>query len=154
MKYIISLFVLMTAGLVYAKSVQLPVDVTYQINEDSVQVNMSFQKDIKKFSIANVKGTDGMKVANFNKAAPKDVRKLSTEIHEFIYTKSPGLSYMVLELKGTVDGIPRTQMVSIPLGKQSQEQVTSSEENILEVGDKKIHAMRLEQKPIKKIKQE
>lgn len=139
------------------KAKVLPISADYIVTDDNVKIELTFEKDLKGFQIFNARGIDGLEVANFLNTEAKDVQAKEKQLLNFEYNKQDGLAYLVLELKAKINGVSKTQIMTIPVGEQSREQINANKENIVTQGPtsldqserksdskKKIHRMRME----------
>lgn len=139
------------------KAKVLPISTDYSVTDDLVTVELTFEKDLKAFQVFNARGIDGLEVTSAVNAEPKDVQAKEKQSLNLEYSKKDGLAYLVLELKAKINGIIKTQIMTIPVGEQSREQINANKENIVTQGPtsldqterksdskKKIHRMRME----------
>lgn len=112
----------------------LPISVRYIVGDSTIKVDLTFEKDLKGFQVFDARGIDGLEVYNFSKSTPKDVLGKNKESFEYEYSKTTGLAYLVLEVKAKINGISRIQMMTIPVGEQSREQISENRANIVTKG--------------------
>lgn len=138
------------------KAKVLPINVRYVVTDRTINVELTFEKDLKGFQLFQARGVDSLEVYNFSKANPKDVLNKNKENLEFEYSKSAGLAYLVLEVRAKINGVSRTQIMTIPVGEQSREQINENKANIVTknsiLGENKVDSKTVKTKKIHKLK--
>ena len=135
----------------------LPIVVNYEVTKNDIAIDFMFETDMNDFQITKVRGIDGVKLSALNSVPAKDVKRQDNETYRFEYSKTAGLGYAVLEIRANVEGRPRVQMISIPIGELSAKQKKDRAKDIIESDQiqsgskskegsnskKKIHRMKL-----------
>ena len=104
------------------KQKNLPLGISYKIDNKFIELELIFQKEIKQFKIQDIRGIDGVTITDAPELKVKDVKSREKELIRIQYTRESGLGYLVLEVVGSVRGIRKIQIISISIGELSQEQ--------------------------------
>lgn len=117
----------------HCKMKSLPLELKYVVLNSSVKIDIVFESDFSDYQILSARGVDGLKTKGINGEKSRDVLKDQKESYDVDYTKSDGLSYLVLDIQGFIDGKKKIQTFTIPIGKLSAAQINKRKENIIEV---------------------
>lgn len=112
------------------KQKSLPLKISYLEKPGMIDLYVHFEQDLKKFQVLSVKGIDGVDVLSSVSDTAHDFLKLSNKNFQVKYKKSPGLGYVVFELKALFNGSSKVQMISIPVGEMTAAQKQQKSKNI------------------------
>lgn len=115
------------------KQKNLPIEINYQINDRTIEVELSFQKEIQQFKVQSVRGIDGVTVNEMIESFAKDMKPRQKQVLSIQYLKTSGMGMVVIELAGMVNGLKKIQIISISIGNLTQEQLDKRQENIIEI---------------------
>ncbi|MES2528698.1 MAG: hypothetical protein V4598_16560 [Bdellovibrionota bacterium] len=135
----------------------LPLRIDYKLSDRDVEVVITGEKDIQDFQVTSVVGLDGVKIIEADKIDSQLLKKNSKATLVVEFDAPIGLSYISMNLKGTVNKVVKNQVFAIPVGELSSKQKSLNGRNIRinsvnesKVGGKaseeKIHEMKLETK--------
>jgi hypothetical protein len=117
----------------FCKQKTLPIEVNYLLNDKFIELELSFQKEIKQFKILSIRGIDGLTITNPPRFEFKDVKPRQKDLTRIDYNKDEGLGYIVIEFVGQVHGLQKIQVISISVGELSPAQQDLRDENIVEI---------------------
>ena len=137
----------------------MPVKIEYEIQGGQAMIKITSEQDIKNFKVKNIHGIDGLAISNTEKPTILDLEKNQSVNLLVNFTKPEGLAYIVAQIEGEVDSGIKWQILTIPVGKLTKEQIKirkgniktfdttlkkSSKSLLNEKMEKKFHIMRLD----------
>ena len=108
----------------------LPVKTDYSLDGNIASIKITAEKDIASFKLTAVRGVDGLKVDTTTALELQDLSQGDVFKFDVTFTKPVGLSYLVADIEGKVNGQLKKQSLPIPVGKISNAQRNMREKNI------------------------
>lgn len=114
--------------------VTAPVTITAQLSDGKATVVLRFDAPVEDASIA-VWGVDGLAVTSTPPVTEKAFKKGDTVTLDVTFTQGPGRSHLVVSAGGMFTGREQATVQSFAVGKPSQEQLKSTNKDVMTTSD-------------------
>lgn len=141
----------------FCKQKVVPVKTEYSTSGNVLTVTYTAERNLKDFSVKNVRGIDGLVVNSFNTIAPQALKKGQSVKVLVEFTKPEGQVFVVTDIGASISAEPKNQSLVIPVGEVSAAQNAERQKNIKSLpgvrknkagvnaleSDQKYHTMKL-----------